>query len=404
MAKTIVDVHVLQTVPPSNLNRDDTGSPKTAYFGGVLRSRVSSQAWKRATRLAFEDLLSPQELGTRTKRVAKFIADRIQQLDATVPEQKAWELAAHTVTTATGSKIEAPKRKSKSTGEDGADASVDPESAYLMFLSARQRDALAELALEGSDDIATFFKDKDAKQRAKRLANTHHSVDIGLFGRMVADGADVNVDAAAQVAHALSVHAIEPDSDYYTAVDDLKDRSDPGAGMIGAIEFNSATLYRYAAVDVDQLQRNLGAGLREDEDSAQPVRRAVEAFLRGFVESLPSGKVNTFGNNTLPEAVVVKVRTRRPLSFVSAFEEPVQAGTDGADTSAGYLRSACERLARHVPQLETAYGADANAGTETWVMRVGEATAALAHLGREVTLPQLVEQAGTAAARPAEAR
>lgn len=399
MVKTIVDVHVLQTVPPSNLNRDDTGSPKSAYFGGVLRSRVSSQAWKRATRLAFTDLLDPQELGTRTKRVAKLITDRIKERDSSISDEQAWQLVTEIISVATGRKLEAPKRKTKGKGDETEDGSTEPESAYLMFLSARQCDALAELALEGRDDIKSFLKDKETKERAKSLGNTRHSVDIALFGRMVADGADVNVDAAAQVAHALSVHGIEPESDYYTAVDDLRGEAEPGAGMIGTIEFNSATLYRYAALDVDQLQRNLGAGLREDEDRTQPVRRAVEAFLHGFVESMPTGKVNTFGNNTLPEAVVVKLRARRPLSFVSAFEEPVQASEDAGT---GYLRDASQRLAQHVPQLEASYGADTD--TDTWVMRVGEPTEPLAQLGSEVTLPQLAEQASTAAAQRAEAR
>ncbi|MEU3309977.1 type I-E CRISPR-associated protein Cas7/Cse4/CasC [Nocardiopsis sp. NPDC006832] len=389
MSRTILDVHVLQTVPPSNLNRDDTGAPKTAVYGGARRSRVSSQAWKRATRLAFDALLDPQELGTRTKRVAELIAARIRELEPSIEETEALALAAETVQTATGSKIEPPKRKADAAKKSGEPAPA-PESAYLMFLSARQRDGLAELAVEGREDIKAFLKDKDNKARAKSIADTHHSVDIALFGRMVADGADINVDAAAQVAHAISVHEVENESDYYTAVDDKNPEEETGAGMIGTVEFNSATLYRYAAVDVDLLRRNLGEGLREDEPVTEPLRRAVEAFVRGFVESLPTGKINTFGHHTLPDVVIVKLRSARPISFVGAFEEPVTA-------DAGHVAQAGARLAEYVPEVERAFGAADD--VETWVVRVGERTAKLSGLGTEVSLPELVEQVGAAVAR-----
>jgi len=383
--RTILELHALQTVPPSNLNRDDTGTPKTAVYGGVRRARVSSQAWKRAIRRAFHDLLDPSELGVRTKRVAELLAGRIRKLDDSIPETEAWTLAAETVQAATGSKIEPPKRKASADGPAPA-----PESKYLLFLSARQLDGLAELAVKGRDDIKAFFKDSGNKAEAKQIANSRHSVDIALFGRMVADGADINVDAAAQVAHAISVHHVENESDYYTAVDDHKEREDDdlGAGMIGTVEFNSATLYRYAAVDVDLLRRNLGKGLREDEPSTEPVRRAVEAFVEGFITSLPTGKLNTFGNHTLPDAVVVKIRSSRPINFAGAFEEPCRADQD----SGGHVREASERLARYVPEIEKAYGVAADA--KTWVLRVGPNTAALADLGEEVTLPELVEKVG----------
>ncbi|WUH97659.1 type I-E CRISPR-associated protein Cas7/Cse4/CasC [Spirillospora sp. NBC_00431] len=398
MTRTIIDLHVLQSVPPSNLNRDDTGTPKTAVYGGVRRARVSSQAWKRATRKSFHDLLDPSELGVRTKRVAELLADRIRALDTSIATSEAWALAAETVQNATGSKIEVPKRRGSAAKDDEPTAA--PESKYLMFLSAHQLDGLAELAVEGRDDIKTFLKDKDNKARAKQIANTRHSVDIALFGRMVADGADINVDAATQVAHALSVHQVENESDYYTAVDDHKEREDDdlGAGMIGTVEFNSATLYRYAALDVDLLGANLGSGLRDDERDAEPVRRAVEAFVQGFITSMPTGKVNTFGNHTLPDAVVVKIRSSRPISFVGAFEEPCRTERE----SGGYMLEAATRLARYVPEVENAYGvAD---GASTWVLRVGKHTEPLSDLGIQASLPELVNAVGEEVARRQEAQ
>ncbi|MGW9046974.1 type I-E CRISPR-associated protein Cas7/Cse4/CasC [Streptomyces lydicus] len=391
MPRTILDIHILQTVPPSNLNRDDTGSPKTAVYGGVRRARVSSQAWKRATRTAFHSLLDPSELGVRTKKVAEAVADRISALAPELPQATAWELAAETLRAATGSKIEVPARKAKN-----SEAATAPESSYLMFLSGRQLDGLAELALEGSkstDDLKLlkdFLKAKENKARARQLVDSKHSVDIALFGRMVADAADLNVEAATQVAHALSVHAVDVESDYYTAVDDRNSDEESGAGMIGTVDFNSATLYRYAALDVDALHHNLGAGLQEDEPSTAPTRRAVEAFLEGFVTSLPTGKINSFGNHTLPAVVMVKLRTKRPISFVGSFEKPVTQGETG-----GFLHAGCARLAREVPDLEKAYGV-ADSGN-TWIMRVGEDTEPLAGLGSEVPLDELVEAAAAAA-------
>ncbi|MEV7287043.1 type I-E CRISPR-associated protein Cas7/Cse4/CasC [Streptomyces sp. NPDC093252] len=389
MSRTIIDVHVLQTVPPSNLNRDDTGTPKTAVYGGVRRARVSSQAWKRATRRAFEDLLDPDELGFRTRRVAELLAERITAAEASLDGGKALELAAETLHAATGSKIEVPRRKAESAKRNG-DPEPAPESSYLMFLSSRQFDGLARLAVEGAADIKAFLKAKENRERARRIADTRHSVDIALFGRMVADSADFNVEAAAQVAHAISVHQVENESDYYTAVDDKNEKEEEsGAGMIGTVDFNSATLYRYAALDVDRLRDNLGDGRRSDQPPHEPVRRAVSAFLRGFIASMPTGKINTFGNHTLPEAVIVTLRSARPISFVAAFEEPVLTPLG----SGGHLRGACAQLLAHISDIEKAYEVT---GDPSWVLRAGTATEPLLALGTEVTIGGLLDAVGDA--------
>ncbi|MDT0493346.1 type I-E CRISPR-associated protein Cas7/Cse4/CasC [Streptomyces griseus] len=391
MNRTILDIHILQTVPPSNLNRDDTGTPKSATYGGVRRSRVSSQAWKRATREAFGELLDSSELGIRTKKVVEVLAERVMELDSSLPLAAAQALAAETITTATGSKVAVPGRKSKQDAEDPAPA----ESTYLMFLSNRQYAGLAAMTVEGGKGgdlqaLKDYFKVKENKSRAKQLVLTEHSVDIALFGRMVADSTDLNVDAAAQVAHALSVHAVEVESDYYTAVDDKNTNAETGAGMIGTVDFNSATLYRYAALDVNRLQENLGAG-HDDARPVEPTRRAVAAFLEGFITSLPTGKINTFGNQTLPAAVIVKVRSRRPVSYVAAFEEPVALSKNG-----GFLKGSCERLAAFVPDLEASFGL--SGGPEGWVLRVGKETEALSGLGRAVNLTELLTEVGDAVA------
>ncbi|MFF4147380.1 type I-E CRISPR-associated protein Cas7/Cse4/CasC [Streptomyces sp. NPDC001698] len=394
MNRIFLDVHALQTVPPSNLNRDDTGAPKTAVYGGVPRARVSSQAWKRATRTYFKDehLLDASELGVRTKKIVEAVAGRITALDPSLTGETALRIADETVKAA-GLKTEVPKRKAAA-AKDG-EPEPAPQSKYLVFLSARQLDGLARLAVDGAADITAYLKDKENKGRAKQIADTHHSVDIALFGRMVADDADINVDAAVQVAHAISVHRVENESDYYTAVDDENTDAETGAGMIGTVDFNSATLYRYAALGVHQLAANLGQGLRDDEPRTDPVRRAVEAFVHGFVASLPTGKINTFGHHTLPDTVIVKLRTTRPISFVAAFEDPVRGETGG------YVREASERLAEYIPDIERAYGDDDS--TLTWVLRVGPNTQKLAGIGTESeNIGELVAAVGQAVAERLE--
>ncbi len=368
--RTLIDIHILQTVPPSNLNRDDTGSPKTAIYGGVRRSRVSSQAWKRAAREAFKSYLDESELGTRTKRVVDLLAEEIVD-QAPELEERASELASSTFETI-GIKLEKPKKDESQ--EEKEDATL--QSKYLLFLSRRQIQNLASAAIEaaGADDVKKALR----AAKVKDLANRDHSVDIALFGRMVADQTDINVDAAAQVAHAISVHSVETEFDYYTAVDDRLDDDETGAGMIGTVEFNSATLYRYAAVDVNRLADNLGDALA--------TRRAVEAFLQAFVRSMPSGKQNSFAHRTLPEAVVVVVRESQPINLVGAFEKPIRELE-----RKGRVKRAAEELCNEAQEIERAYG---EKPISSWVTRVGTDTDSLDELGANVPLDEMVTQLG----------
>ncbi|WP_424936073.1 MULTISPECIES: type I-E CRISPR-associated protein Cas7/Cse4/CasC [Bacteria] len=378
MSRTIIDINILQTVPPSNLNRDDTGSPKTAVYGGVRRHRVSSQAWKRATRKDFESRLDKSELGTRTKRIVELLAARITAKDESVSAERAEELAKLAFTSA-GFKLSAPRRATK-------ENPLPDESGYLLFLSARQIDRLADasLAANASDDPVAALK----AAGLKKSLDTEHSVDLALFGRMVADASDLNVDAAAQVAHAISVHAAETEFDYFTAVDDHKDadeEEDAGAGMIGTVEFTSSTLYRYATVDANRLQDNLG--------DAGATRRAVEAFVQSFSRSLPSGKQNTFANRTLPDAIVISVRDSQPVNLVGAFEEAVKAEPRLATASA--------RLAEHAAEVDEAYG---TAPVKTWVVRATPGAAALDGLGERVSLDEAVARLGEVVAERLQAQ
>lgn len=325
--RTYIDIHVLQTVPPSNLNRDDAGSPKQAVFGGVRRARVSSQAWKRATRKAFEEQpgISASQLGTRTKRISTLLAQRLAArtgLDAEAATRLSTSLLAHDLQIKPGKKA--------------------TESAYLLFFGVSQLDAIIDLVAGQATELAALADDALAKTVAdlpvRAQLTAGHPIDVALFGRMVADIPSLNVDAATQVAHALSVNPAEIEFDYYTAVDDEKTpEEDAGAAMIGTVEFTSATLYRFATVGVHQLAANLG----NDHDATLD---AVQAFLGAFVTSMPTGHVNTFAHRTLPSLVSFAVREDQPVNLVSAFETPVRSKDGIAAKSAVRLAEEFNRV------------------------------------------------------------
>jgi CRISPR system Cascade subunit CasC len=327
-SRLYIDVHILQTVPPANLNRDDQGNPKEAFFGGVRRSRVSSQAWKRATRLHFAERIPEQDLATRTRRIAGKLADRIADTTKLEPEAAA-RLAGALLAPL---KISAGKKEG--------------DTAYLFFYGRRQLQAVADLVTDRAAELAALTDEELAKEIGQlpiqEKFSTGHPLDVALFGRMVADIPALNVDAATQVAHALSTHAVELEFDYFTAVDDeTKKDNETGAGMIGTIGFNSATLYRYATVGLHQLMDNLS-----DEDAALT---AVTEFVTSFARSAPTGYGNSFAHRTLPSLVAVVARADQPVNLVSAFEEPVAA-------SSGIAAASARRLAREHATATRAWG------------------------------------------------
>ena len=201
----------------------------------------------------------------------------------------------------------------------------------LFFISQAQIKALATLAV--ADDIEDKKAYKEALQKALRK---NPSADIALFGRMVADDPSLNFDAAAQVAHSISTHAVQNEYDYFTAVDDCQVEDNAGAGHLGTVEYNSATLYRYATVNVMELERHLGA-----KKAAEVVRSFGEAFIR----SMPTGKQNTFANRTLPDAVYVTIREDQPVNLCGAFERAVRKSAEGyAEPSKSALQAYAQQL------------------------------------------------------------
>lgn len=301
MKNLYVDLHILQDVPPSNINRDENGTPKQAIYGGVGRLRVSSQAWKRATRMAFIDDMGKENGGVRTRRLVALLSDELQ---ARGVERSQAETAATAACRSLGIK-------------PGAKAS---DLAYLLFFGRRQLAEIADRTMTKLDQLVSL-SGKELESVAdeigvKSALGEGHPLDVALFGRMVADLAGLNVDAATQVAHALSTHAAQTEFDYFTAVDDQQPNDETGAGMIGMVEFNSATLYRYATVGVGQLMENLG-------DKKATVD-GVRSFIRHFALSMPAGHKTSFAPRTRPAFVAVVVRDDQPVNLVSAFECPVR--------------------------------------------------------------------------------
>ncbi len=342
MKNVYVDVHVLQTVPPSNLNRDDAGSPKQAVFGGARRARVSSQAWKRATRKHFAATAAPgADPATRTDRLAVLLARGF--VGRGVDAGSAKRVSELLVRQAGISIDEAATKKKKNP------SSYLPTS-YLLFVGRDQVERVVEQARARLPENPSDLSDPELSQLLADVSvegelGAGHPVEVALFGRMVADIVSLNVDAAVQVAHAISTHVVDTEFDYFTAVDDEKDRlvgDDLGAGMIGTVEFNSATLYRYATVGVQQLLDNL-------EGSEGVAIGAARRFVEGFVRSMPTGHQTSFAHRTLPDAVVVVLREDQPVNLVSAFERPVKAAP-------GYAAASLVALAKEYGEIGRQWG------------------------------------------------
>lgn len=322
-----IDFHLIQTVPPSCVNRDDTGSPKTAVYGGARRARVSSQAWKRAMRTVFRENFKESELSMRTKRIVELVAEKIIELDPSQTEE-AKSLAEKIINLA------------GITTKDG-------EAKALFFIGTQQAKNLAELALSGDAN----------KKQAQNALLKDHGVEIALFGRMVADDPALNTDASAQVAHCISTHTVTNEYDYFTAIDDMKSReNDAGAGMIGTVEFNSSTLYRYATVAVHELYEQLSR-------DPQALSKAITEFAQAFIISMPTGKQNTFANRTLPDAVMVAVRMDQPINLAGAFETPVKALAGG-----GYKDASVKALDKYAREV---YDSFASEPYKTYVIGAG---------------------------------
>lgn len=369
--KTLIEIHALQNYAPSNLNRDDTGAPKDAVFGGTRRARISSQCLKKAIRHYFEDLVAkeailPENVAIRTKRLLEALTKNL------VGKGRA--------------EVEAAEKARLALSIVGLAVKDDGKSEYLLFLGKNELSSLADLIHSKWDEIkqqnaeqgegkkvvkakklASKNADPELKKLLEKLFNGGKAVDIALFGRMLTDMPEKNQDAACQVAHAISTNAVDREFDFYTAVDDLKPEDTAGADMMGTIEFNSACFYRYAVVDWEKLVDNL----QGDTDLAL---KGLRAFMEGFVTSEPTGKQNSFAAHNPPEFVAVSVRHESaPRNMANAFEIAIRVKPDESIT-----RKSAEALIRRAKSFQDAFGGD----DKTYVMNL--VNAQLDGFGKEI--------------------
>ena len=334
----LIQIHILQNYAPSNLNRDDSGSPKSAMFGGFQRGRISSQSIKRSIRKSsvFEEAFTENGLlGDRTRRLPLLISDALEEMNVSEEARKA------IVSRSSEIGQESTKREK---------AIVDPEKAetrQLIFVGKGEARLIAKKLFAKYEEVGDKKWEKlKIDEITKELgASLPISVDIAMFGRMTTSAAFEDVQAAVQVAHALSTNRLVTEYDYFTAVDDLKPATeDSGAGMIGDVEFNSSTYYKYFNIHLEQLVENLGG-------DTEIARKAVTAMIEAASVAQPSGKQNSFAAQNLPDFVMVEVGDKNiPVSYANAFLAPVN------NFNGSFMHNSIASLDEYAAQLRTVYG------------------------------------------------
>jgi CRISPR system Cascade subunit CasC len=337
-----LQLHLLTAYPPANLNRDDTGRPKTAIFGGVQRLRISSQSLKRAWRTSsvFAEKLTGH-IGQRTQRLGDELLDYLVKNG--MAEAKAVE-AARAIADVFG------KLKKD---DDAAPTRIE----QLAFIGPEERAA----AFEWADRAVKGEKVTPKADEMLRQADS--AVDIAMFGRMLADDPKFNREAAVQVAHAITTHRVEVEDDYYTAVDDLKVRGegdDAGAGFVGQQEFGAGVFYLYCCIDRELLRANLGG-------DAPLARTAIEALAEAAAIVGPKGKQASFASHARAGYILAEKGSQQPRSLAAAFLKPVR----GDDLMAKSIEAAEDFRDR----LDQAYGSCATA-RETMNCAAGTGTLA----------------------------
>jgi len=347
-----VELHMIQNFAPANLNRDDANNPKDCEFGGVRRARISSQCIKRAIRISpvFAET-TKVKIGTRTKRLVHQLNKRL--VEAGKSEEEALEVLADFV----------PEYASKLDQKD----KEGNKTAVLLYVSESEMDSLAQALLGNWDQL---LDEKALKKLVRSLVKAHKghtsAPDIALFGRMLAEKPELGLDAACQMAHAISTHRVTMEMDFFTAVDDLNPEDTAGAGMMGFIGFDSACFYRYARIDWGQLLKNLNG----DADLS---RRTVEGFLRAAVAAVPSGKQTSFAANNPPSLLLAVVRQDgMGWSLANAFERPVRPRHDS-----GLVAPSVEALDAYWGRLCQVYGTDTLVCTAALVLDPSLTLAAL---------------------------
>ena len=307
----LYEIHMLKNYPSTNLNRDDSGSPKTCVFGGVTRGRISSQCLKRSWRTSplFREAVGKENLGIRTRELPEMVADVLRERNVAEKDLEKWL----PIISGIGNKE----------GKQNKDAN---RTAQVVFYAPEDVEAVADVVQE---NLGKKMSAKDMQAAVKNADVRPVSLDIALFGRMVTSDAFRDVEAAMQVAHGVSTNRVVMESDYFTAMDDLltgDSMDSKGSGMIGDIDYNSACYYLYASIDGDALRRNLSFS----ENPEELIRKAIPALIETMAFTNPSGKQNSFAGHVLPSAVMVECKEKKiPVSLVNAFVEPARANSGG---------------------------------------------------------------------------
>ncbi|MBE9571217.1 MAG: type I-E CRISPR-associated protein Cas7/Cse4/CasC [Proteobacteria bacterium] len=301
---TFIQLHLLTSYPPANLNRDDLGRPKTAVMGGVQRLRISSQSLKRAWRTSdlFEEALAGH-IGIRTKEKGLQVFDQLRESGINEKQSKEWAMAV-------------AGEFGKLKGKSDKNPLQDLEIEQLAHFSPDESQAIEVL-------IRTLIKEKrkPIDEELHLLRKKHKGVDIALFGRMLASNPEFNVEAAAQVAHAITVHKVAVEDDYFTAVDDLnKGEEDMGAAHIGETEFAAGLFYLYICINRDLLIKNI----QGDEELAV---KTLRALTEAAATIAPTGKQNSFASRAYASYILAEKGRKQPRSLSVAFLKPV-TGTD----------------------------------------------------------------------------
>ena len=339
-----IQLHLLTSYPPSNLNRDDLGRPKTAIMGGEARLRISSQSLKRAWRTSesFEKALD-QHIGTRTKSKGVEVYKKLREKGASkeLATESAKAIAGVFGTLKTLSKKEKDGLKNLSEEEREKKELTELEIEQLSHISPEE-----DAAIDALIDEITNRNTKPEKEDLFLLKKKHTAADIALFGRMLASSPAHNTEAAAQIAHAITVHPVVVEDDYFTAVDDLNNgEDDMGAGHVSDTEFAAGLFYIYACIDKQLLINNLS-------DNENLANTTIASLIEAMATVAPTGKQNSFASRARASYILCETGDQQPRSLSVAFLKPV-VGT-------GMLQDAVYNLNEKRKNMDKVYGACAD--------------------------------------------
>jgi len=410
--KNFLNLHVLISHSPSCLNRDDMNMQKSAVFGGVRRVRISSQSLKRAMRKSDYYHAQFGNPSFRSRKLERITAHLLAALNGEFDEDVIKKTTALFVQAKSADEVDDDANE----GTDEGTATKEKGLAVAPWCVAEIRLLCAEVDAvmkEGfTDDEMAKTKDKHAKQKpkkgaqpkslheiidealtkkiAKRLeertgsltAAFNEAVDIALSGRMATSGLMTSIDGAMAVAHAITTHTVDADIDWFTAVDDLTvEEGETGAGHLNTQEFSAGVFYRYASINLGQLQTNLGDAGRE---RALEVASHVAHLLATVV---PSAKQQTFAAHN-PADLVIASFSDQPLSLANAFESPIKAKGEG------FLKPSAEKLVNYWKTVTDAFSLDDRAALfSTLELGAKPILTRLADLERWIATDSAVERA-----------